>query len=109
MRAGAWRLWLLAGVVLVLGSSAAVGETLVGKGRDIAMTRCGACHSLARSGASPHRDAPPLRDIARRYPVAGLAEAFAEGITVGHKDMPEFILEPPEIDALLAFMETLGR
>jgi hypothetical protein len=49
-----------------------------------------------------------MRDIARRYPVESLAEAFAEGITVGHRDMPEFILEPNEIDQLLAFLDSLA-
>lgn len=83
-------------------------DGLIAAGRKLAGARCGACHALGATGASPHKSAPPLREIARKYPVAGLAEAFAEGITVGHRDMPEFVLEPAEIDALLAFLESLG-
>jgi mono/diheme cytochrome c family protein len=36
-----------------------------------------------------------------------LGEALAEGITVGHADMPEFVLEPDEIDAFIAYLESL--
>lgn len=106
MRAGCFVAMLA--VIGFLTPTTAAAQS-VAKGRDLATSRCASCHALDPAGASPHKDAPPFRDIARRYPIAGLAEAFAEGITVGHEDMPEFILQPAEIDDLLAFMATLGR
>jgi len=33
---------------------------------------------------------------------------LAEGIVVGHPLMPEFIIDPPEIDALLTYIESLS-
>lgn len=54
------------------------------------------------------RDAPPFRLLPQRYPVEHLAEALAEGIVTGHAAMPQFVFDPPEIDALLAFIDSLG-
>jgi hypothetical protein len=52
--------------------------------------------------------APPFRVLPQRYPVDHLAEALAEGIVVGHPMMPQFTFDPPEIDALLTYIESLS-
>jgi mono/diheme cytochrome c family protein len=52
--------------------------------------------------------APPFRLLPGRYPVEHLAEALAEGIVVGHPAMPEFTFNPPEIDALLSYLQSLS-
>jgi mono/diheme cytochrome c family protein len=36
-----------------------------------------------------------------------LEEALAEGISTGHPDMPEFIFEPDQIEAILAYIGSL--
>jgi len=77
-------------------------------GRALAERLCGDCHAIAASDQSAHADALPFRSIARRYSVWNLQEALAEGIMVGHEDMPEFTLTPDQIEALLSYMETLG-
>jgi hypothetical protein len=41
----------------------------------------------------------------RHYPIESLAEAFAEGIIVGHVDMPEVKFRPEEIDAVIAYLK----
>jgi hypothetical protein len=46
--------------------------------------------------------------LPQRYPVDHLAEALAEGIVVGHPMMPQFTFDPPEIDALLTYIESLS-
>jgi mono/diheme cytochrome c family protein len=51
--------------------------------------------------------APPFRTLSRDYPVTALEEAFAEGILVGHPDMPEFRLEPEQIDAIVAYIQSI--
>ena len=81
------------------------------RGRVFAERTCARCHAIGRSGASRHRLAPPFRRIAARYRPADLQEAFAEGIMVGHRspDMPEFSLEPDEIDDLVAWLDRLRR
>jgi hypothetical protein len=40
--------------------------------------------------------------------VSDLAEAFAEGIFVGHDAMPEFALPPRTIDDLLSYIDSLA-
>lgn len=81
----------------------------VAQGRRLALTHCASCHSVERSGASPNPRSPPFRVIGRKYKVDDLDEAFAEGIVTGHPGMPEFTLEPPHIEALLAYIKTVSR
>lgn len=58
---------------------------------------------------SPHPDAPAFRSLARRYPIETLAEALAEGISTGHPDMPEFVASSAQIEAIIAYIGSLGR
>jgi mono/diheme cytochrome c family protein len=80
---------------------------LVALGRSIAETRCVSCHAIGETGESRNPEAPPLRTLSERYPVNALEEAFAEGVLVGHPSMPEFRFEPRDIDALLAYLESI--
>jgi len=76
-------------------------------GQRIAAANCAACHAIGLTGESAHANAPPLRTLSQKYPIRSLEEALAEGIIVGHGDMPEFRLEPAEIDALIAYLESV--
>jgi mono/diheme cytochrome c family protein len=78
-----------------------------GDGRKIAEAECAKCHAIGKEGASPLASAPPFRTFAQKWPVEDLQEAFAEGISVGHGPMPEFIFEPDEISDLIAYLLTL--
>ena len=53
--------------------------------------------------------APPFRDLHLRYPVENLSEALAEGIVTGHPTMPEFRLDPGQIDDFINFLKSLER
>jgi len=44
-----------------------------------------------------------------RYPVESLAEALAEGVVTGHPSMPEFALDPAQINDLTDYLKTLER
>jgi len=81
----------------------------ISAGRDIAQSNCARCHAVGRTGVSPLKDAPPFRSLHNRYPVDMLAEALAEGIVVGHPEMPRFVLEPDQITALIAYLKSLER
>jgi mono/diheme cytochrome c family protein len=80
---------------------------LIEHGRALAETHCSSCHAVGEDGESRLAAAPPLRSLAERYPVLMLQEAFAEGVLVGHPAMPEFRFEPDEIDALVAYLESI--
>ena len=80
---------------------------LIDQGEIMAQALCSGCHAIGTDGDSPHREAIELRRIGWNYPVEALAESFAEGIVVGHPDMPEWQFEPDEIEALLAYLESI--
>src|SRR6476661_854722 len=80
-------------------------EGRVQRGLVFARTHCSQCHSIGQFGDSPLAEAPPFRTLQTRYPVEDLAEAFAEGITTGHPSMPEFQLDPAQINDLIAYLK----
>ncbi len=93
-----------------VGLLAEAGAALSGPvelGREALESRCSRCHAIGAEGASPHSEAPPFRDVVKRYPPEALEESLAEGITSGHPDMPEFVLPPEEIDGVVAYLNTL--
>jgi mono/diheme cytochrome c family protein len=77
------------------------------RGRDLLTANCGRCHSVTRTGDSPNSAAPPFRTLSRKYPIDSLSEALAEGLSVGHSDMPEFVFDPDEITAILAYLKSI--
>lgn len=83
-----------------LASSVAAGEKL-------AKANCARCHAIGLTGKSLHKDAPPFRTIKDRYPVESLEEPLAEGIVVGHKDMPEFKFAPDKVQNLINYLKSL--
>lgn len=78
-------------------------------GRELVARNCGACHAISRSDTSAHPAAPALRHLSRSYPVLALEESLAEGIMVGHPDMPEFQFEPDEIDAIISYLQSIQQ
>ena len=102
------RYWKPTLVCLVLSLMQGPGSALAADaraGRAFAMENCSRCHAIDRTGASPLAKAPPFRQIARRYKLADLEEALAEGIVTGHSGMPEFELTPRQITDLLAHLK----
>ncbi len=85
---------LLAAAMILSGRTGQAAETTVDAGRLIALENCARCHAVARGGESPMEEAPPFRRPHERYQIDDLAEALAEGIAVGHKEMPPFSFAP---------------
>lgn len=94
-------------VVLLWGFPAA-SQSIVERGRDIAATRCGVCHATGMTGESPHRIAPPFRALHEGYPVEMLSRALRTGVVSGHDEMPMFEFSRADIDALLAYIDSLA-
>ena len=84
-------------------------QSLVQSGLSLAKQKCARCHSVGKEDTSTHAEAPPFREVVTRYPAEHLAEALAEGIVSGHPDMPVFTFTPDEIDAFLAYLDSLGQ
>ena len=85
---------------LAAGADAAHGKPLV-------EANCSPCHAVGTEGASPKEGAPAFRDLAKRYPIDSLEEAFAEGIVTGHPGMPEFEATPSQIADIVAYIGSI--
>lgn len=77
------------------------------RGKALVELNCSPCHAVGAADASRHADAPPLRDLSNRYPIDALEEAFVEGISTGHPDMPEFVASPDQVAAILDYIASL--
>jgi cytochrome c len=101
----------LLGVALIpLLAGAALGQdqrALEGRGEGLLTSNCSRCHAVGRTGSSTHPEAPPFRTLGQRYPIEVLAEALAEGLSSGHPDMPEFRFEIDDVNAILAYLDSI--
>jgi len=68
---------------------------------------CAACHAVGRTGASPHRGAPPFRTLSTRYAIEALEDKLAQGVISGHPDMPEFKFGAADIGAVIAYLRVI--
>lgn len=98
---------LQAVIALMLMAPALAASPAEQRGKTYASRNCARCHSIDRVTRSRLTAAPPFRTLHLRYPVETLAEAFAEGIYIGHPTMPTYELDPDQIHDLLAFLKTL--
>lgn len=98
---------LLAALAVAWAGSACALSPAAQRGFVFVDTNCSQCHAVGRFGDSPLAIAPPFRTLHERYPVEQLAEALAEGIVVGHPSMPQFTLDPAQIDDVITYLETL--
>lgn len=77
------------------------------RGRAIAQQNCSSCHAIGATGESTAPEAPPFRTLSANYRVETLEEALAEGISVGHPAMPQFEFAPDDVDALIAYLQSI--
>ncbi|HUG63549.1 MAG TPA: cytochrome c [Methylomirabilota bacterium] len=94
--------------MLASAGAASAEDGSIRAGRALLDENCSGCHAVGGSGDSPNTLAPPFRVVMRRYPAAALEESLAEGIVTGHRDMPEFELEPPAIADMVAYLDALA-
>ena len=72
-------------------------------------TNCSRCHAIDKLSPSPLAEAPPFRTLHERYPVESLQESLAEGIITGHPSMPEFRLDPGQVNDVITYLKSLER
>ena len=108
-------------VILVAGALASTAQAAdsgkAAAGERVARSACGGCHATAQ-GASPLADAPPFRELYRRYPPGGLEQLLQEGMLppdrpqeegsgVRHPRMPQVALDVDEVASLKAYLTSL--
>jgi mono/diheme cytochrome c family protein len=101
------------GLALAAGASAAMAQTddalakSVARGHDLVVADCSMCHAVGPVGDSPNPLSPPFRELHKRYPVEDLAEALAEGIMVGHPQMPQFKFGQEDVADIIHYLESI--
>ena len=100
----------LAGILISAAPSAAADRSesaAILRGQQLAQRNCSVCHAIGLRGMSANKDAPPFREIYRRYPADSLEEAFRRGLLTKHPSMPEFRFLPQELMDLTAYLKSL--
>lgn len=102
-----WR-FLIPALALALSAQQVQAQAgRIQRGQTFVQTNCALCHAVGRYGESPLKEAPPFRTLEKRYPIENLAEALAEGIITGHPSMPEFQLDPAQINDVIAYLKSI--
>lgn len=102
-----FRLLFASAFVVAVMPDRAQGDSDVAYGKALVEANCARCHGVGSTDKSSHPDAPPFRILPNRYPLGALEEAFAEGISTGHPDMPEFMATQEQADAIIAYVGSL--
>jgi mono/diheme cytochrome c family protein len=105
-------------IVLLAGAAQARPTAREAAGERIARTYCSECHAVS-GGKSPLADAPPFRELYRRYPsVGGLNDLLAKGMIrsdtpeeeggpARHPRMPQVRLDDAQIGELTAYLTSI--
>jgi cytochrome c len=92
---------------LAVSAAAAQDAAALRRGETLVNRDCSRCHATARTGQSPHPQAPAFRTLSKRYPIESLEEALGEGIISGHPDMPEFTFASNDVGAIIAYLKSI--
>lgn len=84
-------------------------DPLFDRGMALVSHNCGRCHAVESRGESAHSEAPPFRDLLRRYPIDALEESFIDEIYSQHPDMPVFKVTPEQLDAILYYIAVIQK
>lgn len=105
---------ILLALMFTLAACAQSGPTdgysqtaIAASGHRVAQIKCARCHAIETAGDSANPSAPPFRDISRGVSIMTSRETLAEGIRIGHREMPPVRLTSAEIDALTAYIRSL--
>ena len=111
MSVTSWINGCLLGLSVLFGQSAdafAGGPTdRAREGRALLAQHCARCHAVDKADQSTLREAPPLRDIYRQYPLERLEFELSEGIGSTHADMPQIQFSTEQIEKILVYLDGL--
>ena len=98
-------------VTLTIGLASATAATSPEiDGKALLEKNCARCHSIAATGDSPLKGAPPLREVYLGKPIEMLEQGLEEGLGSRHPDMPQVQFSAEQADAILDYLGGLvGR
>jgi tetratricopeptide (TPR) repeat protein len=82
-------------------------EARIREGKALVEQNCSGCHAVGARGASPNAKAPEFRSLHERHPGMALREPLSRGIAAPHDEMPKFTLTGPQIDTIVAYINSL--
>ena len=77
-------------------------------GKELVEHNCSSCHAVGAAGASPNKKAPEFRNLHARHPNLALREPLSRGVAAAHDEMPKFALSGPQIDTIIAYINSLS-
>ncbi len=83
------------------------GDAFLERGKALSEVNCSRCHAVESKDSSRHPDAPAFRHLLRRYPIGALEESFTDTIYSNHPDMPDFKVQPEQLEAILYLIATI--
>jgi tetratricopeptide (TPR) repeat protein len=86
----------------------AATEERIKAGKTLVEQHCSGCHAVGAVGTSPNKKAPELRNLHVRHPNLALREPLSRGIAAPHDEMPKFALPGPQIDTIIAYVNSLS-
>ena len=90
-------------------ASAQSAPTLASRGEAILTGDCAVCHAVGGTTGGPVYMAPSFAEIARRTDPGVLRESLQRDTVAGHPAMPRTTLSPTDIEAILNYLEAIGR
>jgi cytochrome c len=93
---------IIAPVILLL-SGPALAQPDARRGFSLARAHCAQCHAIDNTSESPLAAAPPFPELHLKYAVSDLQRPLTQG------PHTKFRFEPSQIEALMAYLKTLGR
>lgn len=98
-------------LIVMLPALAAAQPAPAARGLALARRDCGMCHALDMASPSRNAQAPPFRDLHKRFVVKDLDAGRLTALIGRHKErMPRFRLTPSEAAALVAYIQSVqGR
>jgi mono/diheme cytochrome c family protein len=108
IRAFAASLTIALSALLMFPSNPVLAQQSPPVQRGLAFVRfnCAQCHSIDAVSESPLAVAPPFRTLHLKFPIEVLRRRLGEGIVANHPTMPQFQLEPDQLNDVIAYLQT---
>lgn len=94
-------------ISVALRAETAPDQPVIPDGRVLLTDKCGRCHAVDATSPSPFKDAPPFRDVLKKFPVEELRMRLSEGVVSHFKDMPQVDFSDEEVTGIIDYLSTL--
>jgi mono/diheme cytochrome c family protein len=96
-------------LLLATPAGAQLAPTLASRGEAILTGDCAVCHAVSGTTGGPAYMAPSFAEIARRADIGTLRDSLQRNAVAGHPAMPRTSLSPTDVEAILSYLEAIGR